>query len=57
MMTHVISWWVVAERDLQQLPPALPADKQILEKLALFLKDITIAWEKASQEARNSLAT
>ncbi len=23
MMTHVISWWVVAERDLQQLPSVI----------------------------------
>ena len=49
--------YAAIKRDLQQLPSALPADRQILEKLALFLKDITVAWERASQEARNSLAT
>lgn len=49
--------YAAIKRDLQQVPSALPSDGQILGKLALFLKDIAIAWERVSQETRNSLAT
>ncbi|MDM7999386.1 MAG: hypothetical protein QUS33_05130 [Dehalococcoidia bacterium] len=40
-----------------QLPDPCTIDSQTLEKLALFLKDITIAWEKATPEHRNQLAS
>jgi hypothetical protein len=52
-----LSDYAAIKRELQQLPSALPSDERILDKLALFLKDISVAWESASQEARDRLAT
>ncbi len=41
---------------LKQLTPVMSEEK-LLEKLALFLKDICAAWQLATQEQRNRLAT
>ena len=49
--------YAAIKRELQQLPSTLPSDGQMLEKLALFLKDITVAWGLSSQEERNALAS
>ena len=40
------------KRQLQQLTPI---NKDVLEKLAGFLKDITKAWDTAAQDHRNRL--
>jgi hypothetical protein len=45
------------QREMQQLPPIEPDKRGMLEKLASFLKDITVAWERANQEQRNRLAS
>ncbi|MBM4463743.1 MAG: hypothetical protein FJ012_10545, partial [Chloroflexi bacterium] len=45
------------QREMQQLPPIEADKREMLEKLALFLKDITGAWEQANQEQRNRLAS
>lgn len=44
------------QRELQQLSPEQPRE-DVLEGLAEFLRDITIAWNKATQEQRNRLAS
>ncbi|MBM4462798.1 MAG: hypothetical protein FJ012_05605 [Chloroflexi bacterium] len=45
------------QREMQQLPPIEADKREMLEKLALFLRDITGAWEQATQEQRNRLAS
>ena len=42
-------------RDLQQLAPMEP-QVNVLDKLVLFLRDITAAWEQATPTHRNQLA-
>jgi hypothetical protein len=49
--------YAAIRREIQQLPPAEPNQEGILKKLAVFLKDITVGWERASQEQRNSLGS
>ena len=44
------------QKELKALVPQ-EDKKEVLEKLALFLKDITLAWEQANQEQRNRLAS
>ncbi|MDM7999668.1 MAG: recombinase family protein [Dehalococcoidia bacterium] len=48
--------YAAIKRELQQLPQE-PNNAQVLERLALFLRDIVVAWETATQEQRNRLAT
>ena len=43
-------------REMQQLP-AMETNADTLEKLASFVKNIALAWEQASQEQRNRLAS
>ena len=47
--------YITIQRELRQLRP-IQQRADILEKLAEFLKNIVIAWDKASQEQRNHLA-
>ncbi|GAI37142.1 unnamed protein product, partial [marine sediment metagenome] len=44
------------QRELQELIPVKDKGKE-LERLASFLKDITLAWEQATQEQRNKLGS
>ncbi len=48
--------YAALQRDLQQLAP-VESKTDVLEKLAIFLKDVAAAWEQASQEHRNRLAS
>ncbi len=48
--------YAAIQTELQQLIPVKDKGKE-LERLASFLKDITLAWEQASQEQRNKLAS
>ena len=50
-----LSDYATIKRELQQLVP-VASRADALEKLASFLKDVTLAWEQASQEHRNRLA-
>ena len=47
---------VAIRRELRQLQPIQP-QSHALEKLADFLKNIVLAWDQASQEQRNRLAS
>jgi hypothetical protein len=49
--------YVDIQRELQQLPPDQPHEGEVLEKIASFLKDVSVAWEQATQEQRNRLAS
>ncbi len=41
------------QRELRSLEP--PKDQKVLEQLAAFLKNVSLAWREASQEQRNRL--
>lgn len=49
--------YAAIKRELVQLPDPCTVDSKVLDRLAMFLKDITVAWERANQEERNTMAS
>ena len=53
---HYLTEHTAIQREIQQATPMEPK-VGVFEKLAGFLKDIILAWDQASQEQRNRLAS